>query len=134
MKEVAARATRATSRARSSWITQVGKPEERAQLLARRSIEVASRFSDDAAQEAALELTRLARRDPAMLEHALVACRSLARDDPTDEHVQEAIRLLKLVTTFLGVPPQLFETRSRTRAAAKLVSDRRWDNALLSTQ
>jgi len=52
---------------------------------------------------------RAADHDPAMLQHALVVCRSLSRDDPTDERVKRAIRLLKQVTTFLGVPPHLFD-------------------------
>jgi hypothetical protein len=121
VKQEAAGATRITSRARSSWISQVGQPEERAQLLARQSIEIASRFSDTATAEAVLELMRLADYDSAMLEHALVACRSLARDDPTDQQLTRAIWILRQATTFLGVLPPPFETRKASRDAAELL-------------
>jgi len=100
----------------ASWFAQADKPEEPAQRLARRSVEVASRYSDDAGPEATLELIRLGDHDPALLEHALVACRSLARDDPANEQVTRAIRLLEQVTTFLGVPAHPLETQNVWRA------------------
>jgi hypothetical protein len=98
-----------------SWISLVGEPEEQAQLLARRSIELATRLPSDAMAEAALELMRAANHDPATLEHALVVCRSVARDDPANEQIQRAIRLLEQVVAFLGVPPEVFETGTAPR-------------------
>jgi hypothetical protein len=60
----------------------------------------------------ALEIIRVADHDPATLQHALDLCRSLARDDPTNEGVRRAVGLLKRVTKFLGVPPPLFNVRT----------------------
>ncbi len=114
MKHVTTAATPTTSSVRSSWFSQADKPEEPAQRLVRRSVEVASRFphDDDTLAEAAHELMRVAQHDPALLEHALVACRSLVRDDPTNEQVIRAIQLLEQVTTFLGVPSHPLEMQA----------------------
>jgi hypothetical protein len=92
-----------------SWFSQRGEHEEIAQGLARRSIELAEKSGGDDIREVALELMRASNHDAATLQHALVMCRSLSRDDPTDERVKRGIRLLQQVTTFLGVPPPLFD-------------------------
>jgi hypothetical protein len=87
-----------------SWLIRRGDREETAQVVVRRSIKLAA---GDHLQEVgglALDLLRVANHDATTLEHALVVCRSLARDDPTDVRVTQAIRLLERVTTFLGVP------------------------------
>jgi hypothetical protein len=112
----------ATPVSSGSWLTRTGEPEERAQILARVAIELAARFGADGMTDAAFELMRGADHDTAMLEHALVVCRSLARHDPVNKDVKLAIRLLKAATMFLGVPPPLFETRSPRRAATTLRS------------
>jgi hypothetical protein len=113
--QVVAGAARTASSARASWFSQIGNREERAQLLARRSAEIASRYSDETSTEAVLEIMRSARSDIAMLEHALVACRTLVRDDPANEQVTRAVRLLERATMFLGVRPQPLEARNATR-------------------
>lgn len=109
----ARRDTAATGRdASSSWFHRRGEREGRAQLVARRSIEVATPSESDAIGEVALDLIRVATHDPATLQHALNLCRSLSRDDPADERVKRAIQLLEQVTTFLGVPPRPYEVRT----------------------
>jgi len=90
-----------------SWLIRSGDREETAQLVVRRSITLAAREHVEEVGGLALDLLRVANHDPTTLEHALVVCRSLARDDPTDERVTQAIRLLERVTTFLGVPRPL---------------------------
>ena len=105
-----------------SWLTRTGEPEQRAQALTRFAIELAARSDADGSADAAFELMRAAHHDTAMLEHALLVCRSLARHDPANEDVKFAIRLLRAATTFLGLPPPHFETRSPRRAAATLRS------------
>ncbi|MGQ0803848.1 MAG: hypothetical protein ACT4PI_08295 [Actinomycetota bacterium] len=94
-----------------SWFVEGGGREEQAQRVARHCIELAARSEDDEIGEVALELMRAGDHDPATLQHALGVCRSLLRDDPTDERVKRAIRLLRHVTEFLGVPPHLFDAR-----------------------
>lgn len=100
----------------ASWFAPSGGREERAQLVARRSIDLATRPGDDEIGEVALELMRAGNHDPATLQHALTLCRSLSRDDPTDQGLKRAIRLLQQVTTFLGVPPHLFDARKDVTA------------------
>jgi hypothetical protein len=94
-----------------SWFFERGEREEQAQRLARHSIELAGRSEVDEIGKVALELMRMGNHDPATLQHALVMCRSLSRGDPSDERMKRAIRLLQHVTTFLGVPPRLFDAR-----------------------
>ena len=93
------------------WFAPRGDREEDAQRVVRRSIDLATRTGSDEIGEVALELMRAGNHDPATLQHALTLCRSLARDDPTDQDLKRAIRLLQQVTTFLGVPPHLFDAR-----------------------
>jgi hypothetical protein len=107
---------------RGSWLTCTGEPEQRAQVLTRFAIELAARSDAGDSADAGFELMRAAGHDTAMLEHALVVCHSLARHDPANEDVKLAIRLLRAATTFLGLPPPPFETRSAQRAAATLRS------------
>jgi hypothetical protein len=102
-----------------SWFVPRGRREEHAQRVARRSIDLATRPAGDEIGEVALELMRAGDHDPATLQHALTLCRSLSRDDPTDEGLKRAIRLLQRVTTFLGVPPHLFDARKDVTAAVK---------------
>ncbi|MGH9033889.1 MAG: hypothetical protein ACRDY4_15730 [Acidimicrobiia bacterium] len=102
-----------------SWFSPRGGGEEHAQRVARRSIELATRSGSDEIGEVALELMRAGDHDPAMLQHALTLCRSLSRDDPTDQGVKRAIRLLQRVTTFLGVPPHLFDARKDVTAVVR---------------
>ncbi len=97
-----------------SWFVEGGERDERAQRVARCSIELAARSASDEIGEVALELMRAGDHDPATLRHALAMCRSLSRDDPTDPRVKRAIRLLQDVTEFLGVPPHLFDARRLT--------------------
>jgi hypothetical protein len=89
----------------SSWLTRRGRHEETAQVVVRRSISLATGPSVGQVGAVALELLRAADNDPATLAHGLVMCHSLARDHPTDERLQLAIRLLERVTAFLGVAP-----------------------------
>jgi len=89
----------------SSWLTRSGRHEETAQVVVRRSISLATGAPVAHVGSVALELLRVANNDPATLEHALVMCHSLARDDPADERLHRAIRLLEQVTAFLGVLP-----------------------------
>jgi hypothetical protein len=98
-----------TTDADPSWLVEHGEREEQAQRLARYSIELASRSDTDDIGDVALELMRAGNHDPATLQHALVVCRSLSRDDPKDQPVKRAIRLLRHVTAFLGVPPSLYD-------------------------
>jgi len=95
----------------ASWLVERGDHEEEAQRLARCSIELAGRSEVDEIGAVALELMRTGNHDPATLQHALVMCRSLLREDPSDQRVKRAIRLLQHVTKFLGVPPRLFDAR-----------------------
>ncbi len=99
-----------------SWPGPRGEREEHAQRVARRSIDLAGRSGGDEIGEVALELMRAGNHDPATLQHALTLCRSLSRDDPSDEGLRRAIRLLQRVTTFLGVPPHLFDARKDVNA------------------
>ena len=62
----------------------------------------------------------LADYDPALLEHALVACRSIARDHLVGDEVMRAIDLLQRVTTFLGVPLQPFEVPSISKSFERI--------------
>jgi hypothetical protein len=101
------------------WFAPRGEREEDAQRVVRRSIELATRSESDEIGEVALELMRAGNHDAATLQHALTLCRSLARDDPTDQDLKPAIRLLQQVTTFLGVPPHLFDARQDGAAAVR---------------
>jgi hypothetical protein len=96
---------------RPSWFVGAGERDEQSQRVARCSIELAARSEGHEIGEVALELMRAGNHDPATLQHALVVCRSLSRDDPADPRVKRAIRLLQDVTEFLGVPPHLFDAR-----------------------
>lgn len=102
-----------------SWFGPRGAHEEDAQRVVRRSIDLATRSGGDEIGEVALELMRAGNHDPATLQHALTLCRSLSRDDPTDQGVKRAIRLLQRVTTFLGVPPHLFDARKDGAAVVR---------------
>jgi hypothetical protein len=88
----------------SSWLSRRGGREETAQVVVRRSISLAAAGSGTEVGGAALGLLRVANNDPATLQHALIVCRSLARDDPADERLNDAARLLERVIEFLGVP------------------------------
>jgi hypothetical protein len=89
---------------------------ERAQDVARLSVELAKRSGSDRIGETTLELMRAGNHDPATLQRALALCRARVRSDPTALDVKAAIRLLRRTTTFLGARPQMFATRQAVSA------------------
>jgi len=86
----------------SSWLSRSGRHDETVQVVVRRSIDSAAAGGDVEVGDVALELLRFANNDPAMLDHALVVCSSLARRDPSDERLNGALRLLEQVIAFLA--------------------------------
>jgi hypothetical protein len=88
----------------SSWLSRSGRHEETAQVVVRSSISLAAAGPGADIGRVALALLRVANNDRATLEHALVVCRSLARDDSADERLNAAIRLLERVIVFLAAP------------------------------
>lgn len=90
---------------RDSWFFHRGA-DERVQVVARRSVELAAGDQEEGIGGTALELLRVANHDVATLRHAIGVCRSIIRDSPDHEPmISDAIRLLERVITFLGARP-----------------------------
>jgi hypothetical protein len=93
-------------RSAAARTASAGRPPERAQLVWRRALELASPPSQHDRFGVALGLLRTAHHTPATMAHALNLGRTHLRAHPDDAPARGGVAILEEAIAFLGIKPR----------------------------